>query len=67
MGKEFWVMVLDVVISLILYFVGKYAGASIFEDVKFFITAVQPLILAIIVWLTGERVVVTVRAALAKR
>jgi len=65
MGKELWVMVLDIVVSLILYFVGKYAGAGIFEDIKFLITAVQPLILAIIVILTGGQVVSRVERALS--
>lgn len=47
-SKSFWTGVLDAVVALILYFVGKYAAPSIFEDVKFVILAVQPIILAII-------------------
>ena len=48
MGKEFWTAVLDTAIALILYFTGKYLAPEIFKDVKFFILAVQPLILALI-------------------
>ena len=62
MGKEFWTAALDTVVALILYFVGKYAGAGIFEDVKFFILAVQPLILALIAKWFVERVEVSIRA-----
>ena len=38
---------LDAVVSLTLYFVGKYAPIA-FEDVKFVIVALQPLVIAYI-------------------
>jgi len=62
MGKEFWTAVLDTVIALVLYFTGKYLAPEIFEDVKFFILAVQPLILALIGKWFVERVEVSIRA-----
>ena len=46
-SRRFWVLVVDTVISLLLYFVGKYAGAAM-EDVKFLILALQPIALLLI-------------------
>ena len=63
---EFWVMVIDVVVSLILYFVSKYAAPEIFEDVKFLIATVQPLVLAIVAWLTGKTIVRRIEVALKR-
>ena len=53
-SRKFLLLVLDVVISLALYFVGKYAGAGVFEDVKLVITSVQPIFIAIIVAIAIE-------------
>lgn len=47
-SRKFWIMVADVVLSTILYFVGKYAIPSIAEDVKWIIIAWQPAIYAVI-------------------
>ena len=53
-SRKFLLLVLDVVVSLALYFVGKYAGAGAFEDVKLVITSVQPVFIAIIVAIAVE-------------
>jgi len=45
---KFWLAVSDVVISAILYFVGKYGGAGLFEDLKFVIALLQPIFITII-------------------
>lgn len=42
-SRQFIVTVLDMLISLTIYFVGKYAGAAI-EDLRFVITVTQPAI-----------------------
>jgi hypothetical protein len=47
-SAKFWTLVLDLVVSSILYFVGKYAGASVFADIKFLIGALQPVFLFVI-------------------
>jgi hypothetical protein len=47
-SRKFWLLVLDTAISLILYFVGKYAPAGVFEDVKVIILALQPVFIVII-------------------
>ena len=47
-SRKFLVAVLDVVASLILFFVGKYAFPSAFEDVQFAVVGLQPLALFLI-------------------
>jgi hypothetical protein len=52
-SSKFWLLVIDTVISLILFFVGKYAPMSL-EDVKFIITAIQPVFAIVILAIAGE-------------
>lgn len=47
-SSKFWTLILDLVVSLVLFFVGKYAAPSFFEDVKFIIGAIQPVFLFLI-------------------
>ena len=52
-SRKFWLLVLDTVISLILYFIGKYLpGAE--ADVKFAILALQPVVISVIVSIAWE-------------
>lgn len=46
-SRRFWTMVISIVVALVLYFVGKYAGAYI-EDVRFVIDLITPLALMLI-------------------
>lgn len=46
-SRKFWLGVGDLVISLTLFFVGKYAANSL-DDVKFIIAAIQPLFVTVI-------------------
>ena len=46
-SRKFRLMVYDLVISLILFFVGKYAPIAM-EDVSFLIAAMQPVFIAVI-------------------
>jgi hypothetical protein len=46
-SRRFWTLLLDVVISLTLYFVGKY-GVVAAEDVNFLIITLQPVFVALI-------------------
>ena len=43
--KKFITTLIDVIFFLCLYFAGKYASVSIFDDIKTVFTAVQPLVL----------------------
>jgi chromate transport protein ChrA len=47
-SRKFLVLALDTVISLVLYFVTKYAAPSAVEDVKTVILALQPVVLVLI-------------------
>ena len=53
-SRKFLLLILDVVISLILYFSGKYADPSIFEDIKFVIGSLQVVFAAIIIAIAVE-------------
>ena len=46
-SAKFWTAVFDMVCSLSIYFVGKYAGAAA-ADLKFIIAAIQPVFLMVI-------------------
>ena len=45
-SRKFMLLLLDLVVSTTIYFVGKYAGASAFEDVKMIIGVMQPVFIA---------------------
>ena len=53
-SRKFLLLVLDTAISLVLYFVGKYAAPELAEDVKFVIAAYQPVFVAIIIAISVE-------------
>jgi len=53
-SRKFWLLVLDTVISLALFFVGKYGGPSAMEDVRFVILTLQPVIIALILSIAYE-------------
>jgi len=40
---KFWTGLIDVVASLVLYFVGKYGAPDLLDDIKFVILALQPV------------------------
>jgi uncharacterized membrane protein HdeD (DUF308 family) len=46
-SRKFWLLILDTVISLSLYFVTKYEPQAL-DDVKFVILALQPVFVTII-------------------
>ena len=46
-SRRFWLLILDVVASLLIFFVGKYAAVAI-EDVKFLIGLLQPVFIMVI-------------------
>ena len=52
-SSKFWTAMTDVVISLVLYFVGKYVpGAA--DDINFVIGAIQPVFLMVIAGIFAE-------------
>lgn len=56
-SRKFLILICDIVIPAIaLYFIGKYGSASLYEDVKFLILTLQPVVLAVIAAIAWEDV-----------
>jgi hypothetical protein len=53
-SRKFWLMTMDLVLSVVGYFVGKYAGPSVQEDVKFLTLTLQPVIIFLIYTIADE-------------
>jgi len=53
-SRKFLLLILDTAISLVLFFVTKYAAPGLAEDVKFVIAAYQPVFVAIIMAISIE-------------
>ena len=53
-SRKFWVLIVDVAVSLVAYFSGKYAGPEVAEDVGFLILSLQPVFVAVIVGIFVE-------------
>lgn len=47
-SRKFWYMILDTVISCVLYFGAQNFGPQALEDIKFLIAALQPVIIVLI-------------------
>jgi hypothetical protein len=52
-SRKFWLAVLDLVITLALYFTSKYAPMAA-EDVKIVILAIQPVFVTLIAGIAAE-------------
>ncbi len=53
-SRKFWVMVLDVIVSLVLYFGAKYLGGSTYDDIKVLVATLQPVALVLIAAIAHE-------------
>lgn len=47
-SRRFLALLLDVFVSTVLFFVGKYATAEVLEDIKFLIVTYQPVFIFLI-------------------
>lgn len=54
-SRKFLLLIFDVVSSLAIYFVGKYAGAAV-EDLKFVIMVIQPLWILVVGAIAAQNV-----------
>ncbi len=52
-SRKFLLLVLDTLIALVLFFVGKYAP-TVAEDINFVIAALQPVFVSIIIAISIE-------------
>lgn len=48
LSRKFWLLILDTVISLVLYFGTKYLTPAAMDDVRILILALQPVFVVII-------------------
>ena len=64
MGKEFWILVVDIALSAVAYFGAKYLVPDLFADVQFVVLAVQPIVLAVIGKLYADRKAAEVQATI---
>lgn len=53
-SRKFWLLILDTVISLVLFFGAKYLSPSALEDVKVLVIALQPVFVTIIAAIAHE-------------
>ena len=65
-SRKFLLMVLDIVISLVLYFGTKYLDPSAVDDIKVVIGLLQPLFVTIIYSIAKEDAAQSLSAAEAK-
>jgi len=61
-SRKFWLMLVDVVVSLATYFIGKYLNPEIGNDVLFLIGSLQPVVLLVISSITLQNTA-AIRAA----
>lgn len=53
-SRKFLLMLLDLVVSVVLYFTAKYAGPSAFDDVKLLVAGLQPVFVTVITMIAVE-------------
>jgi hypothetical protein len=53
-SSKFWILVLDTLVMITLFFVGKYAAPELAEDINFLIASLQPIFIMLIAGITGE-------------
>jgi len=53
-SRKFWLLMMDTVVSLALYFTGKYLAPTIADDIKLVIGMLQPVVIAVIVGIFVE-------------
>ena len=52
-SRKFLLLMLDTIVSCVLFFVGKYAPVAV-EDVYFLVGALQPVFIAVILGIAWE-------------
>ncbi len=53
-SRKFWIMTVDVVVSIVTYFVTKYFSPDAGKDVLFLIGALQPIVLLVVNSITQQ-------------
>jgi len=55
-SRKFWIMTIDVIVSLTTYFVGKYLNPEAGKDILFLVGALQPIVLLVVGSITIQNV-----------
>ena len=55
-SRKFWLMFLDIVVSLATYFTGKYLDPDSVKDILFLIGALQPAVILVITAITVQNI-----------
>ncbi len=55
-SRKFWIMTADIVVSMVTYFVTRYAAPDMAKDILFLIGSIQPVVLAVIAAITVQNV-----------
>jgi hypothetical protein len=62
-SRKFWLMIVDVAVSLLTYFTGRYLNPEFAKDILFLIGALQPVVLLVIGSIAAERWLVVAQAS----
>jgi hypothetical protein len=55
-SRKFWIMTVDAVSSLVLYFATRYLAPKAVEDIRTLIITLQPIILLVVASITVQNV-----------
>lgn len=55
-SRKFWIMLIDVIVSLVAYFTGKYTSPETSKDILFLIGSLQPIILLVVGSITAQNI-----------
>jgi hypothetical protein len=53
-SRKFRIMVFDFIISAVFYFGSKYLGASVMDDVRWFLLGAQPILISLVLGIAIE-------------
>jgi hypothetical protein len=66
LDAKFWTLLVDSIVSALLFFFGKYSSPDVFDNVKFLIAAIQPIVVLILAGLFQAEAI-ALRAGIAVR
>lgn len=55
-SRKFWIMIVDLVVSLATYFITRYASPAQANDALFLIGAIQPVVVTVVASITVQNV-----------
>lgn len=56
LSRKFWLMIVDLVVSVSTYFITKYVSPEAAKDVLFLIGVMQPVVITVVVSITVQNV-----------